>query len=327
MNITFLRNIRLIGFTALLISGYCLLLPYRLFAQPFAEAKDTVEIAVVVSRNISPYLSALDGFKEKMGDQGYRLNIAYYDLGGDMDAASSIVSQILKLDPSLVLTIGSEATKAIGTQINTIPIVFSMSLDPFFGSRKRTNITGSSMNVPIRTQVKELVNIIPRMEKIGIVCSDVYYNRHLSGVQMAISLEFNVEFLTRFAENEADFTEAVKQILPEIDVFLFVPDETLLSPRTMQFLLLESFRYNKPVVGPSLRFVQEGALFALGSDYKDIGRQSAELAIDILQGKNAFQLPVTEARKAKLYLNRRTAKQIGIPIPQSVVSRVEKIFE
>lgn len=302
----------------------------QVLAQTEAEAKDSGTLAVVLSRNIQPYQNAFQGFIEVLNNKGYKFGVTTnYDLKGDVNQASAIAQEIKRQKPDLILTVGTEATKAMSTYITDIPIVFSMALISNLSDSEKaqTNLTGASMSVSLAAQLKELNAILPQARKIGIICSSGYYSAHFSEREKAATASMGVQLIVKFAKNETEFTDAVKVILPDIDVFLFVPDETILSPRTTQFILLETFRTNKPVIAPSLRLVQDGALFALASDYTDIGRQSAELAIQILQGNKVADLPVTEARTTHLYLSLRTAKQMGIPIPQGIISRADKIFE
>lgn len=295
-----------------------------LYAQG-AEA-NPVKIAAVISREIQPYLDALYGFNEVMQKSRFKIQQTRYNLIDITQKGGNITEEIRRAKPDLILTIGTEATKTVSGQISDLPIVFSMVLDTSLAQNK-ANLTGASMLVPIESQLKELSEIMPQVKKIGILCSQAYYLQYIAKYEQVVSEQMKVKFLVKFANNETEFLETVGALLSEIDAFLFVPDEAILSPRTSLYIILEALRYNKPVIAPSLKFVEDGALLALGNDYRDIGRQSAELATLLLEGKNPSDLPVTKARATYLYLNLRTAKQIGISIPQKAISRAAKVFE
>ena len=96
-------------------------------------------------------------------------------------------------------------------------------------------------------------------------------------------------------------------------------DRTVLTTQSLQYVFLFAFQNNLPLIGLSDHFVKMGALFAVGPDYEDIGRQSGELAARILSGEEPGDLSYVSPRRVLLSLNLRTAEIIGIRVPDHVV--------
>ena len=100
----------------------------------------------------------------------------------------------------------------------------------------------------------------------------------------------------------------------------------MLTTQSLQYVLLYAFQTNLPLLGLSDHFVKMGALFAVGPDYMDVGKQSGEFAAEILMGSNPEELPVASPRKIQLSLNLRTAEIIGLRIPDVVVRRAASVY-
>jgi putative ABC transport system substrate-binding protein len=99
------------------------------------------------------------------------------------------------------------------------------------------------------------------------------------------------------------------------------------NPQTAQSILLFSLRHRIPFVGLSLSWVSAGALYALDRDYQDIGRQCGELALQVIHGARAGALPPSAPRKVVYSVNLKTARQLKVEIPHSLVEGAQKVIE
>jgi putative ABC transport system substrate-binding protein len=93
----------------------------------------------------------------------------------------------------------------------------------------------------------------------------------------------------------------------------------VLTTQSLQYVFLFAFQNNLPLIGLSEHFVKMGALFAVGPDYEDVGRQSGELASRILSGEQPEDMTYVSPRRVLLSLNLRTAEIIGIEVPEHII--------
>ncbi|MBM4256658.1 MAG: hypothetical protein FJ147_12275 [Deltaproteobacteria bacterium] len=105
-----------------------------------------------------------------------------------------------------------------------------------------------------------------------------------------------------------------------------IADQTVLSPRTAEPILLFSFRNRIPFAGLSTSWAKAGALYALDRDYKDVGTQCGELALKILRGTPAGTLPPQTPRKVAYALNLKTAEHMKLSLPQPLIDGAQQVF-
>jgi putative ABC transport system substrate-binding protein len=94
----------------------------------------------------------------------------------------------------------------------------------------------------------------------------------------------------------------------------------------MSALILDGLRMSVPVFGLSASQVQMGALAAYHCDYRDIGQQSGELALRILDGERAADIPVAAPRKLLLTINQRSASHLNVELPEELKSKASEII-
>jgi putative ABC transport system substrate-binding protein len=114
---------------------------------------------------------------------------------------------------------------------------------------------------------------------------------------------------------------AIKSMKGRIDAFWILPDTTVVTPQSMELLLLFSFENNLPTLAFSDKYVELGFLMALNIDASDIGRQAAEMAGKILKGTGMSAVPKAPPEKAVLFLNMNTARKLGLRMPEDLVRR------
>jgi putative ABC transport system substrate-binding protein len=284
------------------------------------------DVAVIVSANVDAYKEALQGFK---GTLRHRI-VAEYDMEGSFDRGKSILDEIQrKQKPDLILTIGPWAFQAAAAKTSNIPLVFAMVLNPpSITPAGAKNITGASMNVPVESTVQVFKQLGRRIRRLGVV-----FNRAHTGYLMAraeqVIREQGLELVAKEVRSPKEAIQAIDSLQEEkIHALWILPDETILTPEVIQYMLLFSFRSKVPLFGLSERQTQMGALLSLSfGSSEDIGRQAAEVANSILEGKSPDMIPYTMARKLKLTVNLKAAEKLGIDVPKSVLGTAQSIIQ
>ena len=295
----------------------------------FSNAPLTV--VVVLSRDAAPYRQALRGFEEVLKGSQRSYKIHEFSAEAVSIDGASLVTRIRARKPDFILTIGSNATTMVSDAIRDIPIVFSLVL-PASGNEalqgmkeSRGNMTGASMEIPLKTQFAKLKQILPLVKRVGVL-----YNPQVTGplvdnaTQIAASM--GLDLVAMRVGSEKDLVTVTDAFADKIDVLWSVADSTVFSPQGLKQILLATLRNRVPFVGLSPSFVKAGALLAFSVDYQDVGRQSGELALRVIAGEDPSSISLTSPRDISLSVNMNTAKQIQVQIQDDIKQKAELFF-
>ena len=281
-------------------------------------------VAVILSSPVDDYREALRGFQQVAQ---HRI-VAQYDMAGDPDRGPSIMAEIeTKVKPDLIFAVGIWALQAAASHSTTIPVVYAMVLNPPSVVGDGKNVTGASMNIPSEESIRLFKQLGPTIKRVGAI-----YSRTRTGylVKRAETLARNegIQLVTREISSPREITAALESLQDGIDALWILPDETTLVQPALQQILLFSYRKKIPVLGLSERHAQLGALFALSfASSEDIGRQAAELALTVLSGTKATEIPYTTPRKVNLTVNLKTAGKLGIEVPKTILGRATTVIQ
>jgi putative ABC transport system substrate-binding protein len=288
-------------------------------------------IVIVKSSNSAGFQAATEGVKKEVRKGQFNPVFVEYDLSLGSQDEKQVVQKVRELKPDLIVTIGSRSTALLSQGITDIPIVFSEVLNPIssgfarsMGSSRR-NLTGASLDIPIRTQLDKFRLIVPGMRRLGVI-----YTRDSEPVvkeAQRVCREMGLELMATAISSEREIPEVIESLGKKVDGLWAVADTLIFTPQSTQYLLLYSLRNGIPFEGPFTSFVKAGALFTLAWDDKDIGRQSGELALRVLAGEDPQDIPITTPRMIYLVLNLRTAEQINLDIPPHIVSVAKEVYQ
>jgi ABC-type uncharacterized transport system, periplasmic component len=230
-------------------------------------------VLVVQSLNVAPYEEALAGFKSVCDAE-----ITKVVLSNQEKVNPSQIIQFNK--PELILAIGMDALTKI-KEIEDIPIVYMMVLNPQAVTFGEKNVSGISMTLSPEKQVTTLLEVLPAIKKIGTL-----YNPDRNGnfIKGAVNTANNsgISLITEKIQSTKEVPFALKNIQNKIDAFWMIPDITVYSPETIEFLLLFFLENQKPIISFSEKYVELGAVMSISVDPFDIGNQAGEMAKAIL---------------------------------------------
>jgi putative ABC transport system substrate-binding protein len=212
---------------------------------------------------------------------------------------------------------------------SNIPVVYAMILNPpsTIGAGAK-NVTGASMNVSVEETIHLFKQLGPQIRRVGVV-----FNRAKTGylVSLAdtVAQQQGLQLIAKEIRSSKEAIPALDALQGEgIDALWILPDETILAPEVLQYMLLFSYRNKVPLLGLSERQAQMGALLALSfASSEDIGKQAAELANGILGGKTAADIPYTTARQVKITVNLKAAQKLGIEVPKSIIAMADNVIQ
>lgn len=270
---------------------------------PCGFAKAGQEIVVVQSLSIKPYAEAFNGIKEACPARVHHLHAPERN-------PDKLIEQIKKIKPAVILTIGPMALKTI-MAIKDTPVVYLMVLNPDAIVGSEVNISGVSMNVPADRHLNALMDTLPATQKVGVV-----YGPDISGDSVALARRhaenLGIELITSKVYASKDVPSALMSMKGKIDVFWMLPDITVVTSETVEFMLLFSFENSLPILTFSEKYVEMGAFMSMNIEADDMGRQAGEMANRILSGEKIDAIGKAYARKAMVSTNMLTARKFGI---------------
>lgn len=295
--------------------GACVALGIALALALPARAAD---VAAVKSKDIPPYNAALAGFK-----QGYTGAVDEYDLGGDLDNGKPIARKLEATRPRVVLAIGAKAAKALLDAGVELPIVFCMVLDPRDDGIVAPNVTGISLEVPVKDQLAEFKKAVPRITRIAVLYNPDKTKRAVDDARAAVGA-LGVELVAEAVSDKGDVPDALARVMGKADALWLVPDPSLLTRETVKLMLEQTLARKMPLMAYEEAFVKMGALLSLSPDFTAIGGGAADIVKLILAGKKPSEIPVQSAKRT-LVVNPSIAKTIGVTFPDAVLQAAKKV--
>jgi putative ABC transport system substrate-binding protein len=282
----------------------------------YNPAEAACEIAAVQSMRVAPYEEAFKGVQSVCKHKIKRLVIS--EQGG-----ADVVKKIGKIRPDMVLAIGMDALLKV-RNIQDIPVVYLMVLNPqsiLFGQK---NITGVSMNIPQEKQLLTLMEFLPDIKRIGLLYDSDKTGYLVKRAQDAAG-KIGIILTAKDTHSPKDVPRLIEGMKGKIDAFWMLPDMTVITPETIEFILLFSFENRIPIVTFSKKYVELGALISIDMDAFDIGRQAGEMAKKILAGREVSNVRHVDARKASITINLKIAGKLGIHINEKALKKARII--
>jgi len=289
-----------------------------------------INLAVVYSDSLTSTLRTIKGLEQTIQRDFKTATFKEYFLISSQQNIEEQLALLIKDNPSLVLTVGTFATKEVSDRIKDKPIIFSAVLNPetsgFVKSLQHPggNITGASLDIPPEIQFKYFKRVISSIDKLGVLYSEETAN--LIPPAKAVAQSIGLELVAVKIESEKDIPDALDKLNQSADGLWSVADRKIFSPRSTRYILLNSLRNGKPFMGFSRRLVESGALFALDFDYKDIGRQAGKIAVDVLHGRDPANISVAVPGIVWFHYNEKTADHINIHIPDELIAIAKEVY-
>jgi putative ABC transport system substrate-binding protein len=278
------------------------------------------------------------GFSDRMKELGYiqGKNIRYdqQSAQGQMPVAQSIAQKFVtdKVDLIYAITTPSSQAAAKATQGTKIPVIFGAVTDPVSAGLVRTldkpggNVTGTSDVWPVEDQFDLLLRLVPTVKRVGIV-----YNPGESNAQYNVKIAEEVckkkglQVVKVSVANTAEVQMATRSLVGRCDAIYAPADNTIISALSAVVGVAESNKI--PLLVGDATSIEEGGFGTIGNDYFDIGRVSAELADRVLKGENPGDIPVARATSYEYFFNLKSAKKLGITIPDDLLKKAKKVYQ
>jgi putative ABC transport system substrate-binding protein len=323
---------KVLGF---MLSALLVALSISAEAQPRRMPRIGYLIAVSPSASANRVQAFLDGLRELGYTDGTNLVIDYRYAEEKLDRLPTLAAELVSLKPDIILTAGSQATRAAKEATSTIPIVMTNDPDPvgsgFVASLARPggNITGLSTLAPELTgkRLELLGEIVPKLSRVAILGTSTQPGHTQAIKELELTAKaFNVQMqyfdVLGSKDIETAFHAAARG---RADGVLTLTSPLLRSQRAQLADLAVKSRM--PAIYNDIQFVEAGGLIFYGVSFSTLDRRAAYYVDRILKGAKPASLPVEQPTKFELVINLKTAKQIGLTIPQTVLYKADRVIK
>ena len=284
------------------------------------------------SQGISAFLK---GLNEAGYVDGRNVSIEFRWAEGRADRLSALVADLVHRRVSVIAAASTLAVLAAKAATTTIPIVFEMADDPVrLGvvtslNRPDGNITGvATLSIeggPKRLQL--LHEVVPSAKVVALLVNPADANAEFQTHEVRSAAHtLGLELHVLNARTETDFDAVFANITQMQAGGLVIAGDPLFASRSKQLGEL-TVRHAVPAIYGRHDFTAAGGLLSYGPDQADANRRTGVYVGRVLKGEKPADLPVQQATKVELYINLKTAKALGLTIPNTLVGRADEVFE
>jgi len=287
----------------------------------------------------SPHL--VEAFFQGLRDLGYvegrNLVVEFRSAEGKVERLPALAAELVALKLDVIMTGGTPATVAAKQATTTLPIIFASAGDPLTDglvtslARPGGNVTGlfGLGSELVGKGLEQLKQAVPGVSRVAVLWQPGAYSERtdkdmLRGAEAAArALGVRLQFVEArdpgdFDRAFSDMTRARAGALTVLPSTMFFVERTRLVDRAAKNRL--------PAVYALREFVDAGGLMAYGASSADMYRRAATYVDKILKGAKPTDLPVEQPTKFELVINLKTAKVLGLTIPQSLLVRADEVI-
>jgi putative tryptophan/tyrosine transport system substrate-binding protein len=280
-----------------------------------------------------------DAFRRGLQEFGYiegqNVVIEYRWAEGQYDRLPALAADLVRRGVGVITAGGSVAAQAAKNATTTIPVVFTSGADPVATglvaslSRPGGNISGMSLlAAEMATKRLELMrDLLPRVRAIAMITNPAFPGSHSEMAEVeAAGRSLGMQTHKVVASSPSDLDAAFATISQlSVDAFTVGADGFFITRRE-QFAALAA-HYALPGIYPFPDFPESGGLLSYGLDLVDAYRQAGVYTGRILKGAKPADLPVMQPTKFQLVINLKTAKALGLTVPQALLARADDVIE
>lgn len=303
-------------------------------ATPVAAADTLIAVTAIVEH---PALDAArDGVKDGLAEAGYvdgdNITFTYESAQGQPATAAQIARQFVGDGAAVIVPISTPSAQAALAATKDIPIVFTAVTDPegaqLISSMDMPggNVTGISDLSPLADHLALIKEITPDVANLGVLFNPGEPNSvSLVTILKEIAGDYGITIIESPATKSADAQQAARALVGRADAMYVPTDNTVVS--ALEAVIAVAEENDLPLYSGDTDSVNRGALASVGFNYYDVGLQTAELVVLVLNGENPGDIPARVATGTDLFVNTGAAERMGVTLPQAVIDRANTVVE
>jgi len=291
------------------------------------------------SRSAKEATELIAAFREGLSENGFveprNVTIEFRWAEGHYDRHPMLCADLVSRQVAVIVTVGVSGTLAAKSATTTIPIVFLTGVDPIqYGlvkslSRPGGNLTGVSNlgNALAPKQLEFLHDLVPQAKRLAYLANstNIITEADVRAVKSAASAT-RLDSVVVNASVETSLDGAFAAMVNQNADVLLVQSDPFLNGHSAQIVALAA-RYAIPAVYPTPESARAGGLMSYGTALTDSYHRLGDYAGKILKGAKPADLPVQQPLRVELIVNLKTAKALGLTIPQSILSRADEVIQ
>ena len=276
----------------------------------------------------------IEGLKEGGYIEGQNLDIDFQSAQDVPANASQIAQNFASTGKDLVCGIATPSAQALYTACyeKNIPVIFNAVSDPVAAklavseTEAMDGITGISDALPVEDQLKLIRAVLPEAKKIGILYTTSEANS-VSTLETYKKLapQYGFEIVESGVGQKSEIPQAADIILSKVDCVSNMTDNAVVA--SLSVLLEKANAAKIPVFGSEEEQVKNGCIASAGLDYFNLGIQAGKMAARVLGGEKVSDIPYETLKESKLTVNSGVAAELGITLPEEVVSKADDVHE
>jgi putative ABC transport system substrate-binding protein len=271
--------------------------------------------------------SAREGFIKALADNGFTegVNVTFdvQNAQADSNNLSTMSNRFVNNKVDLVLAIATPAAQSIASLTSDIPILFTAVTDPVDARLVASaeapggNVTGTNDMNPIAEQFDLLVKLVPDAKTVGIMYTSSEDNSVLQAEVAKVEAEKRgLTVVEQTVTSANDVQQAAQSLVGKCDAIYVPTDNTLASAIPTLGAVAEEAKI--PVICGEANMVTGGGFATLGINYFNLGYQTGEMAVRVLNGESTATMPVESLKEFDFTINGNVADSIGITVPEDL---------
>ena len=251
---------------------------------------------------------------------GENLVLDIQNAQSDQSNLSTMSDRLVNEKNDIILAIATGAAQSVAGKTKDIPILITAVTDPVDAGlaesmeKPNTNVSGTSDASPIKEQIELMLRLKPDTKVVGLMYTSSEDNSVLQINQVkAILDDMNLEYVEQTVTNSNDVQQAAQSIVKKCDA-IYIPTDNVLAS-SMAIVGSEAVREKVPVICGESGMVMSGGLATLGIDYYNLGYQTGEMAIRVLNGEDITTMQIETQKDYSYTINGDMADALGITIP------------
>lgn len=316
-------------------TGVAAFWPFLATAQ--LQRRATPRIGVLLPGPPETYVGPIANFRRGLAERGYRepqtveLDLRYS--GAEPALLPVLAQQLVSGGVDVVVTSATPGVRAAMAATSTVPIVIAAAADVVGAglvaslARPGGNVTGLTLLIPdlAAKQLQLIKEFVPMLARVGILrgrAEGAQAPETIRAAGITLKIEVHFEEIDSAMEIPSAFDRIAKA---QCQALLLVDGPTLNPARELVATL--ALKYRLPAISTLRLFVEAGSLVAYGPNVGMMWHRAAYYVDRILRGEKPGDLPIEQPNAFELVINRKTAKYLGLEVPNSLMVRADEIIE
>ncbi len=296
-------------------------------------------IGILTGASTSVTAHLLEAFRQGLRELGYvegqNIAIESRSAEGKLERLPDLAAELVRLKVDVIVTSGTPAALATKQASRTIPIVMGFAADPVETglvaslARPGGNITGSSLMAPelAGKRLQLLKEVVPGASRVAVLSNPtVPYTALMVKETEAAARVLGVQLQPLEVRAPQDIDRAFEAAIRGRASALIVVEEALVQTHQARIAGLAA-KSRLPAMYGQRDFVEAGGLMSYGANFADLFRRAATYVDKILKGRKPSDLPVEQPTRFELVINMKTAKALGLTLPQSILIRTDHFIQ